>query len=149
MVKIKLERILEKGYNKRVKEIQMKNFFISIALLFLFLPTGNMVQAADDNSLSIIPKPDGEGSVGEAIKNGNLELRHLPEILIHWIDYVAAIAGSIAVIMIVVGGIQYAIGSVSDEKERGKKTLMYALVGVFVVFVSWLGISLYLSWLTS
>ena len=118
--------------------------FLSIALLFLFLPTGNVTKAAEQ--LSVIP---AEGDVGEAIKDGTLELKHIPEILIHWIDYVAAIAGSIAVIMIVVGGIQYAVGSVSDEKERGKKTLMYALVGVFTVFVSWIGISLYLSWLTS
>ncbi len=121
----------------------MKKLFLSITLLFLFLPTGNILEA---QSLSVIPK---DGEVGDAIKDGNLELRHIPEILTHWIDYVAAISGSIAVIMVVIGGIQYGVGSVSDEKERGKKTLMYALVGVFVVFVSWIGISLYLSWLTS
>lgn len=119
---------------------------MSVALLFSLLITGGLVEAADDKKLSIIP---AEGDVGDAIAEGKLEMKHIPEILIHWIDYVAAIAGSIAVIMIVIGGIQYSIGSVSDEKERGKKTLMYALVGVFTVFVSWIGISLYLSWLTS
>ncbi len=124
----------------------MKRFFLSVALMFLFLPLGTTIQAAESKPLSVIPV---DGEVGNAIKDGTLELKHIPEILIHWIDYVAAISGSIAVIMIVVGGIQYAVGSVSDEKERGKKTLMYALMGVFVVFISWVGISLYLSWLTS
>ena len=114
--------------------------------MFMLLTFG-ITKAAD--KLSVIPIAEKDGDVGNAIKDGTLELKHIPELLIHWIDYISAIAGSVAVIMIVVGGIQYAIGSVSDEKERGKKTLLYSLAGVFVVFISWLGISLYLSWLTS
>jgi hypothetical protein len=94
----------------------------------------------------IIP---GDGTLGTAIREGTIELHHATDLIFYWINYLTKIIGSVAVFMIVVGGFQYVIGSVVDEKEKGKKTMMYALVGVFIAFCSWMAINWIQEWYTS
>jgi len=85
----------------------------------------------------------------EKVKEGTIELSDIPLFILQWIDYLTYLAGSIAVIMIIVGGYQYMIGSITDDKERGKKTLMYALVGVAVTFSAWILVNWIQTWITS
>lgn len=131
-----------------------------LLILIIFAPFYNSYAAPGEKDVSSAKKAEvvestlsgiipGDGDLGEAITNGEIELNHIPELIFYWIDYLTYIIGSLAVLMIIIGGLQYMVGSVSDEKERGKKTMMYALVGVFVAFCSWMALNWFQLWLTS
>ncbi|MEI7690096.1 MAG: pilin [bacterium] len=55
------------------------------------------------------------------------------------ITWVLAIAGSLAVLMLIYGGIRYIL-STGDEKrlEGAKKTILYAIIGIIVITASYL-----------
>jgi len=55
------------------------------------------------------------------------------------IDWVLLIAGSLAVLMLIYGGIRYIL-STGDEKrlEGAKKTILYAIIGIIVITASYL-----------
>lgn len=105
------------------------------------------------NTTTVWAQPRGilpaEGELADKIKEGTIELSDIPLFILHWIDYLTYLAGSIAVIMIIIGGYQYMIGSITDDKEQGKKTLMYALVGLAVTFSAWILVNWVQTWITS
>lgn len=56
------------------------------------------------------------------------------DVLMSLMGYLKSIAGIIAVIFIIIGGIMYMIsGGDKDMMERGKKTLLYAIGGAAIV----------------
>lgn len=143
----------------------MKKIILTISFLFL-----STVLAMDDGSkkaeenitqdtiqtkesrfqkskLNGIIPPDG--TIGKAITNGDVKLSTVADLIFYWIDYFTYIIGGLAILNIIYGGYQYVIGSVSDEKERGKKSVTYALVGVFITFCSWMAINWIQEWVTS
>ena len=106
----------------------------------------------------IIPKaeaPYGEvdcdsvSDIGGKIQCGTVSLNDVPILIIYLIQWVLTLAGSIAVIMIMVGAFQYMLGGVTDDKERGKKTLIYAIGGLVVAFMAWWIVELVQVWITS
>ena len=51
---------------------------------------------------------------------------------------IAAIVGILAVIGIIIGGVQYAISAGDAGKvKRAKNTIMYSLIGLIVALLSW------------
>jgi hypothetical protein len=80
--------------------------------------------------------------LGCAIQHGLLELWMLPFIITELIQFLVALGGMIAMLFIVIGGYQYIIGGITDEKEKGKKTILYAITGFVVVLVSWIVINI-------
>lgn len=110
-------------------------------LLFVMLSAGT-VKAQPSG---ILP----EDGVYEKIASGDLELKDIPGIILHWIDYLTYIAGTICVIMIIVAGFQYMTGSVVDDKERGKKTFLNAMLGLVVTFFAWVIVNTLQVFLTS
>lgn len=61
----------------------------------------------------------------------------LGSVLTNIMNYLKKIAGSIALIFIILGGIMYMISAGNKEMmERGKKTLIYALAGFAIVIAS-------------
>jgi type IV secretory pathway VirB2 component (pilin) len=60
--------------------------------------------------------------------------RTLEELLLNILDYLKKLAGVIAVIFIVIGGIMYMLSSGNVQRtERAKKTVTYAIVGLVIV----------------
>lgn len=54
------------------------------------------------------------------------------------IQVVLFVAGALAVIMLVYGGIQYIMSAGNSSKiEQAKKTIIYSVVGIIVVIISW------------
>ena len=53
------------------------------------------------------------------------------------IQTLVEVAGVVAVIMVMFGGFAYVFGSFAEEKETGKNTLKYSLVGFVVCLLSW------------
>ena len=64
------------------------------------------------------------------------------DMLQYIINWVLAIAGALAMLMLIYGGIRY-IYSTGDEKrlEGAKKTILYAIIGIIVITASYLLVS--------
>ena len=105
--------------------------------------------------ISVLPSSNqniganADGSGGLDIANGEVHLRHIPGLILYWIQVLLQLVGTFAVIMIMVGGVQYMIGSVSNDKEQGKKTITYAVAGLVLAFFAWWIIELIQVWMTS
>jgi hypothetical protein len=55
------------------------------------------------------------------------------------VNFLLVLAGSLAVIFLIVGGIRYIISSGSpDGIEKAKKTITYAIIGIIVIILSYI-----------
>ncbi len=93
---------------------------------------------------SIIPGENADiGGYGDAciglanmIRTGDLSLRQIPCFIKYFSQTLIAIAGSVSVIFVMIGGYRYTL---SDEaNEEAKKTITYALVGLAVSLLAWI-----------
>jgi len=86
--------------------------------------------------------------LGARIHCGSVTLNDIPLLIVTLIQWVLSLAGGIAVIMIMIGGFQYMAGGVTDDKEKGKKTIIYAVAGLIVAFFAWWIVELIQVWMT-
>lgn len=92
------------------------------------------VLPGDDSSVS------GYGDVciglAQMIRTGDLSLRQIPCFIKYFSQTLIAIAGSISVIFVMIGGYRYTL---SDESnDEAKKTITYALIGLGVSLMAWI-----------
>lgn len=101
---------------------------------------------SDSNSETPTTTGTGEAAA-TAEKLPNLLGTDDPNIVIgRIIKFIIGIAGSAALLMFVYGGFLWLIsGGRSEYIEKGKKTMMYAIVGLIVIFSSYTAIKLILS----
>lgn len=80
----------------------------------------------------------GDACIGLAtlIRTGDITLRQIPCFIKFFSQTLIAVAGSLSVIFIMIGGYRYAMFS-ADSKEEAKKTILYALVGLAVSLLAW------------
>ncbi len=116
-------------------------FGLALVLLSFYAPS------ALAQGISILP-PDGTIE-GMSITEGQVHMVHLPALVLYWVQVVLSVAGGFAVVMIMVGGVQYMIGSVSNDKEQGKKTITYAVAGLVVAYFAWWIVELIQVWITA
>ncbi len=118
-------------------------WFTALALsLVLAIPAELMAQG-----ISILP-PDG--TLGDMnISTGRVHMTHFPALILYWIQTLLSIAGGCAVIMLMYGGVMYMFGSVTNNKEDGKKAITYALGGLVLAFMAWWIVELIQVWITS
>lgn len=73
------------------------------------------------------------------IKDGSCGFKDIPRFIHSIASYLVGIAGTISVIMVMIGGYQWIMGGVSeDQKGKAKKTLMYAIIGLIITLLSWI-----------
>ncbi|QQR54972.1 hypothetical protein IPG41_00105 [Candidatus Peregrinibacteria bacterium] len=72
-----------------------------------------------------------------ALKSGNMQFWMLPYFINYALEFVINVAGILVVLMIVVGGYYYILGAVTEDKEKGKTIITYAIGGYVLVLVSW------------
>lgn len=70
-------------------------------------------------------------------RDGNFEIWELPCYVQYLSEVALYFAGGISVLFVIIGGYKYMIGSISDDKEGGKKTLQYALTGFTITLLAW------------
>lgn len=93
---------------------------------------------------------DGEkADIGAKIYCGTVSLNDIPQLIVYLIQWLMTLVGGICVIMIMIGGVQYMIGGVTDDKEQGKKTVIYALGGLITSMFAWIIVELIQVWLTA
>jgi hypothetical protein len=137
-----------------------------IALLFLFsftqvsLAAGTTIipenvsdaeikVAEDQKDTEEVKRLEIQKDLADKFKTGKFELYDIGTYIQYLIEFLIYIAGGIAVLFVVIGGYKYMIGSVSDDKEAGKKTIAYALAGFAIAVLAWTVVNFIQVWLTS
>lgn len=116
---------------------------ITTGLLLLFSLN---VQAAGTNSSSnakylspILSVNIPTVSFSQVLKNGNtLEINFLGDYITGVYKYLLAISGIFAVLMLMVGGLQYVVSPGGSEMSAAKKRITNALTGVVLLFCTYL-----------
>lgn len=83
-----------------------------------------------------------------ALKTGKVKFWLIPLVIKRVLDFLIQIASLISILMILVGAYYYIAGGVSDDKEKGKTIISYALGGLVLVLLSWSLVNLFLLILT-
>lgn len=105
--------------------MKQKIYTLFIALFFIFPST---LFAASDNVLWI-----GD----QKIRNGDITIKDIPQIIINAVNFFMSFAWGIAVIMIIIGAYQMQFGSLSSDKSKGKRTIFLALSWFALAALSW------------
>ena len=92
--------------------------------LFSFLPTATAaLLTTGDNPSEIAAATGGEGSIRQLV--------------LRMVNFFLTFLGIVAVIMVIYGGITYVISAGNDEAVgNAKKIIMYALVGIVIILLS-------------
>jgi hypothetical protein len=135
----------------------MKNNFkitlllIPLAFLAAFLVMQAPALAQTVKPPTLIPAEDvtiggsGDACIGmaEMIRTGNIHLRNIPCFVKYFTQVLVGLAGTLAVIFVMVGGYRYIIGR-DEDKEAAKKTITFALIGLAVSLLAWVIIDIVL-----
>ncbi len=98
-----------------------KKIFLPLFVIFLFTPFLVSGDAVPNNN---IPNPLGTNSFAE--------------LFVRIINWIVGIATTLAVLMVVVGGIQYMISGGNEDKiKSARKTIQWSLIGLMIVLGSW------------
>lgn len=84
-----------------------------------------------------------------ALELGYVRFWMIPYFVIYAQEFLIGLAGLVTVLMVVLGGYYYIAGGVTDDKEKGKHIITYALGGFILVLTSWFIVNLLLLTLTS
>lgn len=99
----------------------------------------NWMKESQDNANDLL---------GCAIKTGRIHLWMIPYYIAYMIEFIISIIGLVSVLFVMLGGYFYAWGGVQEDKEKGKKTVMYALVGLALAALSWIIVNIIQTQLT-
>ncbi|MDD3861790.1 MAG: pilin [Candidatus Gracilibacteria bacterium] len=86
--------------------------------------------------------------LGCGIKTGNIKLYMVPYYVRAVLEFVIGISGLICVGAIIFGGYWYLFAGVSEDKEKGKKAILYGLVGMVLTLVAWAFVNIIIGLLT-
>ncbi|MDA1061242.1 MAG: hypothetical protein O3B47_05650, partial [bacterium] len=86
--------------------------------------------------------------LGCAIKTGNIKLWMVPYFIRTILEFVIGLAGLIAVGGVVYGGYLYLFAGISEDKDKGKKAIMYGVAGMAITMVAWAFVNIVLAVLT-
>lgn len=116
--------------------------FLSIAALTFAQEPGNPNAAptpAQSQALGLTPTQSTQGSptTGGGTFGNPITPKTIEDVLTSIWGYLQGIAGTIAVIFIIIGGVMYMLsGGNKDMTERAKKTVIYAIVGLAIVLAA-------------
>ena len=91
---------------------------------------------------------DGRDIMGCAIKTGRISMSMIPFFIKYFADFLIALIGLITVLFIILGGYFYIYGGLTEQKEKGKKFITNALLGMVIALLSWVIVNIAISALT-
>ena len=121
-----------------------------IAMSFFLVPVSS---AQDFYPPTLLPGDDTQFEdsacigLADAIRTGNLHLRQVPCFIKYFSQTFIGIAGTLAVIFVIVGGYQYIFGA-DSKKDDAKRTILYALIGLAVTLMAWVLVDIVLQFVT-
>lgn len=129
---------------------------ILLIVVFMVFSGASITLAQNNfNPPSVLPGDNtniggyGDACIGLAnmIRNGTLSLRQIPCFIEFFSQTLIAVAGTISVIFIMIGGYRYVLGS-ENGKDDAKKTVTSALIGLAVSLTAWILVDLVLQFAT-
>lgn len=72
------------------------------------------------------------------LRNGDIHIEDIPVAIKGAIDFFMGIAGTIAVIFVIVGAYKILFGSLQQDKTKGRDTIIAALIWFALAALSWL-----------
>jgi len=135
------------------KIIRYTCFILLLAVaLTMILKGGNVLaQGTNFDVPTLLPPEDvnlggkGDACVGLAtmIQTGDIHLRNIPCFIKFITQTIIGIAGSLSVVFVMMGGYRYVIGR-DEDKDKAKKTITFALIGLAVSLLAWVIVDLVL-----
>lgn len=109
--------------------------------IFVFQPSISLAQEG------ILPKESGQGSCGDYQGNcGRYTLDDFLSLAVKISDWILGFVGSAALLFFVYGGMLFVMsGGSSDKVDQGKKMIFGAIMGLILVFSSYLIIQFVMS----
>jgi len=91
----------------------------------------------------------GDACIGlaDSIRSGQIHLRQIPCFIKYFAKTLIAIAGSLSVIFVMIGGYKYVLPT-EEDKASAKKTITYALIGLAVSLLAWVLVDIVLQVIT-
>jgi hypothetical protein len=77
------------------------------------------------------------GISNDKLRNGNVGFNDIPAIIINVTNYILGLAGTVTVVMIIYGAVRMGLGSLSNDKETGKKIISAGIVGFVLAVSGW------------
>ncbi len=75
--------------------------------------------------------------LGCGIKTGNISLWMVPYYVRYILEFVIQLGGLVGVGGIIYGGYLYLFAGVSEDKDKGKKAIIYSVSGIVLTLVAW------------
>lgn len=130
---------------------KMKTLMLTVLVLSTLFMVPTALSQTNFSPPSLLPAEDvdiggrGDACIGLAtmIRTGNIHLRNIPCFVKFFTQTLIAVAGSLSVIFVMLGGYMYIVGN-DEIKTKGKKTIIYALVGLVVSLAAWIIVDLVL-----
>jgi hypothetical protein len=121
---------------------------IGIILMPFFLKSDVFAQS-NFNPPTVLPAQDIDigGTAGACvglatmIQTGDIHLRNIPCFIKFITQTIIGAAGSIAVLFVMIGGYKYVVLP-DEDKDKAKKTITHALIGLAVSLMAWIIIDL-------
>ncbi|MDP5039105.1 MAG: pilin [Candidatus Gracilibacteria bacterium] len=73
----------------------------------------------------------------EKLRTGNITIDDIPQMIQYAINFLMGFAGTIALIFIIIGAYKIAFGGISNDKQKGKETIILAISGLILASLSW------------
>lgn len=83
--------------------------------------------------------------LGCAVKTGDIKLWMVPYYVRYILEFVVQLGALAAVGGIVYGGYLYMFAGISEDKDRGKKAIMYSVGGIVIMAVAWAVVNVFIS----
>jgi hypothetical protein len=87
--------------------------------------------------------------LGCAVKTGRISLSMIPYYITYFANFLLSLSGVITMLFIVLGGYWYVFGGLMEQKERGKKYITHALMGMVIAILSWVIVTVVINVVTS
>lgn len=71
------------------------------------------------------------------IKTGQIKLWLFPYYIRYILEFIISIAGLVSIGAFIYGGYVYLFAGLSDDKEKGKKAILYSVAGFVMTMLSW------------
>lgn len=99
--------------------------------------------------MSTISSEQTDSILACAIKTGNVNFWMLPFFVRNVLQFLISLSGLISVLMIIVGAYFYIAGGLTDDKEKGKTVIKYAIGGLVLSTLAWFIVNVILLAVTS
>ncbi len=137
------------------KNLKTLLYLVPLAVVLALVLGDVMTFAQEFQPPTFLPAEDvdigGRGGkcigLADMIRTGNIRLSSIPCFIKYITQTLVGIAGTLAVLFVMIGGYKYIIGR-DEDKDAAKKTITYALIGLAVSLMAWILIDVVLRAIT-